>query len=258
MRPNKVRLALKEGKHVFGTMIQEVASPFVVHALANAGYDFVYVDMEHGRFNTETAASLIQTVRLSQMTCLARASDNQYHLMARLMDAGAEGIMVPRLGNRQEVESVINRVRYPPMGGRGLAVARGHNDYQRGEPLAFAEEANRENLVIIQIERREAVDNIEDIITVPGVDVALIGPVDLSVSLGVPTRHDHPLMQEAIDHVVETCRKHKIWVGMHWSNYQALSYWAERGIQLLSASSDLDMLLDSSKEISKNLHACVK
>jgi 2-keto-3-deoxy-L-rhamnonate aldolase RhmA len=249
MRTNSLRSQLGSGKPAIGTMIEEISSPFIVHVLANAGFDFVFVDMEHGRFGQEAAVNLIQTVRLTPMTCLVRVPDNQYHLIARMLDAGAEGIMVPRISTRQEVEAVVQSIRYPPIGQRGLSVTRGHNDYERGEAQTFAAHANRENLVIIQIERRKAVEDIDSLVSVPGVDVALIGPVDLSISLGLPLDYSNPDIINAIQRVVDACQRYQVIAGIHTRNLQALTHWRQRGILMLTASSDLDMVLDSSKAL---------
>lgn len=257
MKPNSLRTRLQAGQPVIGTMIQEVNSPFIVHALANAGFDFVYVDMEHGRFGLESAVDLIQTIRLSNMVPLVRVPDNQYFWIARLMDAGAQGVMIPRVETRQQAEAAVQSVRYPPVGQRGLAVARGHNDYGRQDPLAFSEEANRENLLIIQIESKSAAENVDKIISVPGVDVALIGPGDLSLSLGIPTKMDHPLMVEAVEKVVASCKQHKVIAGLHVGDLKAIKHWSQNGILLLSGSSDLDILLDGSIQLCKSFREAV-
>lgn len=252
MKPNSLRTRLQAGQPVVGTMIQEIASPFVVHAFANAGFDFVYVDMEHGRFDLETAAGLIQAIRLSNMVPLVRVPDNQYHLIARVMDAGAQGVMIPRVETRQQAEVAVQSLRYPPLGQRGLAVARGHNDYKRQDALTFSQEANRENLLIVQIESTRAVDNVDDIISVQGVDVALIGPGDLSLSLGISMKMDDPAMVGAINKVVTACKRHNVVVGLHVGDLKAIRYWSQNGIPLLSGSSDLDILLDGSVQLCKS------
>ena len=258
MRINQLRARLQQGQHVFGTMIQEVSSPFIVHVMKNPGFDFVLVDMEHGKFDLESTGDLLQMIRLTDMTCLVRASDNQYPLMARVLDAGAEGVMVPRISSRQDVEAVIRSVRYPPLGLRGLAVTRGQNDYNRIDGPTFVQHANRENLVIIQIERKEALDNIDDVLSVPGVDVALIGPVDLATSLDIPLNFDHPKMHEAIQKVIDACQRHHVYTGMHAASLEALSYWGKRGILMLSSQSDLDILVDQSKALCKSLRNCIQ
>jgi len=257
MKPNSLRTRLEAGQLVIGTMIQEVNSPFIVHALSNAGFDFVYVDMEHGRFGLESAVDLIQTIRLSNMVPLVRVPDNQYFWIARLMDAGAQGVMVPRVETRDQVEAAIQSFRYPPVGQRGLAVTRGHNDYKRQDSLAFAQEANRENLLIVQIESKSAVENVDQIISVPGVDIALIGPGDLSQSLGISLKMDHPDMLAAIETVVAACKRHNIIAGLHVGDLKAIKHWSQNGIQLLSGSSDLDILLDGSIQLCKSYREAV-
>ena len=252
MKPNLLRTRLLAGQPVVGTMIQEITSPFIVHAFANAGFDFVYVDLEHGRFSLETAASLIQTIRLTQMIPLVRVPDNQYHLIARVLDAGACGVMIPRVEKREQAENAVQAVRYPPLGQRGLAVARGHNDYRRQNSLTFSEEANRENLVIVQIESKAAVESVDEIVSVPGVDVALVGPGDLSQSLGITLKMDDPTMVAAIEKVVAACKKHNVVVGLHVGDLKAIKHWSQNGILLLSGSSDLDILLDGSIQLCKS------
>lgn len=246
MRPNKVRAVLAEGGTVFGTMIGEVRSSSIAIIFANAGFDFVFIDMEHGAFSLETAADLLRTARLTGMTALVRAPDAQYHLIARLMDAGAEGVMVPRVETRQAVEQVVKAVRYPPAGERGLSTSKGHNDFRSAPSLEFTRQANRENLVILQIERREAIDHIDDLFSVPGVDAAIIGPIDLSVSLGVPTDFSHPAMLEAIGKVVDAGRRHDIWVGMHTGGMGPLVDWHKKGMRLITWSTDIEMLNSAS------------
>lgn len=257
MKPNSLRTRLLNGTPVIGTMIQEITSPFIVHAFANAGFDFVYVDMEHGRFNLETAAALIQTIRLTEMVPLVRVPDNQYPLIARVLDAGAQGVMIPRVETPEQAERAVQAVRYPPIGQRGLAVARGHNDYKRQDPIAFAEEANRENLVIVQIESKAAVECVEEIVSVPGVDIALVGPGDLSQSLGISMKMEHPEIVAAVEKVVSACKKHKVITGLHVGDLKALRYWSQNGILLLSGSSDLDILIDGSIQLGKSYRESV-
>lgn len=257
MRENPIRKKLSAGTPAMGIMIQEISSPFIVHTLANAGFDFVYVDMEHGRFGLESVIDMLQVLRLSPVTPFVRVPDNQYHFIARLMDAGAEGVMIPRVESREQVRAALEALRYPPLGQRGLAVARGHNDYRRQNMLEFAEQANRENLLIVQIESTAAVEKVDEIVSTPGVDVALIGPGDLSLSLGITMKMDHPKMLEAIGKVVASCQRHKVEVGLHVGDLNALSYWRARGIHLLSGSSDLDILLDGAMALGKSMRESI-
>ena len=113
MRNNRLRAILNEGKSAYGTMIQELTSTVVPIILASAGYDFAFIDMEHGPFSLESATELIRTLRLTGLTPLVRVPDGQYHLIARVLDAGAEGIMVPRVETREQVEYIVACAQIP-------------------------------------------------------------------------------------------------------------------------------------------------
>jgi 2-keto-3-deoxy-L-rhamnonate aldolase RhmA len=246
MRTNQVRTKLDNGQPVFGIMIHEFRSPSIMTILANAGYDFVFVDMEHGTYDFETAAILIQAARAVGLTPLARATQGYYPLMSRLLDSGAEGIMAPRINTRDEVEYVVNCIRYPPQGKRGLSVARGHNDYQRADPYTFMAHANQQNLVIIQIETRPSFENIDDLLSVPGVDIALIGPSDLSVAMGLPMDYKNPEFRSVLLAILQACKRHSVHAAIHANNIPGILDLYRNGLLMLSAGSDLDFIIDSS------------
>lgn len=242
MRPNNLRAILSTGKPAFGTMIQELTSTVVPILLANAGYDFAFIDMEHGPFSLESATELIRTLRLTGLTPLVRVPDGQYHLISRVMDAGAEGFMVPRVETREQVEYIVSCAKYPPLGKRGCSIAKGHNDFQRSELYEFTETMNRENLVILQIERKEAVEHIDELLSVPGVDIAIIGPKDLALSIGRPEDFNDPETQAAIAKVVESGQRHGVHIGLHTAQISTLLDWYQKGMRLLTWSTDIDML----------------
>lgn len=248
MRPNKVRATLQQGKPIFGTMIQEIRTPAIAMILANAGFDFVFLDMEHGAFSIETAADLIKTIRLTGMTPLVRVPDAQYHLIARILDAGAQGTMIPRVETREQVEYIVRCAKYPPVGKRGCSINKGHNDYQKADLYEFTRHSNRENLVILQIERKQAVENIDALLSVPGVDVALIGPNDLALSLGTPMDFGNNELKAAIGKVVQACHRHGVVSGMHTGNMDALTEWHKQGMLMLTYSSDIEMLTTASTQ----------
>ena len=241
MHDNRMRATLEKGCPVFGTMIQGMRSPAGVMIVANAGFDFVFLDMEHGTFNLETTENLIQIARLAGLTPIVRVPDGLYHLIASILDAGAEGVMVPRVENKEQVEFVVNCVKYPPQGKRGCSVAKGHNGYRAGELHAFTRHANAQTMVIAQIESEQAVAEIDAILSVPGVDVALVGPNDLALSLGVPMDLREPAMMAAIGTVVSACQRHDRYSGIHADDTATLLEWFARGMRVLTFSNDLAM-----------------
>ena len=159
MKDNVLKRSLDDGKVVIGTMLQELRTPAIPLLLADVGFDFLFIDMEHGAHNMETVADLLKIIRLTGMTPLVRVPDLQYHLIARCLDAGAQGIMVPRIETREQVEEIVKYVKYPPLGVRGCSINKGHNDYKAEALIPFVQKANKENFVIVQIERKKAIDN---------------------------------------------------------------------------------------------------
>jgi len=129
MRPNALRERLRQGKPVYGTMIQAVPLPAIGQIMALAGCDFLFFDMEHGPFNMETIATMVQVARLAGVTPLVRVPNDEYHLMVRPLDAGAQGIMIPRVETKAQVERIVESALFPPKGKRGCSVAKGHNDF---------------------------------------------------------------------------------------------------------------------------------
>ena len=229
-------------------MIQELRSLAVPIILANAGFDFVFLDMEHGTFNIETMADLVKVIRLTGMTPLVRVPDGQYHVIAPVLDAGAQGIMVPRVETEDQVEHVVSCAKYPPLGKRGCSVAKGHNEYQNADIHEFTDHSNHETLIIIQIERREAVDTIDKLISVSGVDVALIGPNDLALSLGVPMDFEHTELRAAIGKMLESCQRRGVATGIHAGNAAVLIEWYRRGMSMLTYSNDIEMLTTAGRQ----------
>jgi 2-dehydro-3-deoxyglucarate aldolase/4-hydroxy-2-oxoheptanedioate aldolase len=247
VRKNALRQALQEGKTVFGTMLQEVRSPGVVELMATAGFDFLFIDMEHGAFNLETVADHIKVARLAGLTPLVRVPDDEYHLVARALDAGAQGIMVPRVESREQVERIVPWTKFPGDGCRGCSTLKGHSDY-RPEPLQeFTRHMNRENMLILQIERKAAIDDIDGLLSVPGVDAAIVGPNDLALSLGIDQDLADPLMSESIGRVVNACQRQGIPSGMHVGNLKALTEWMSKGMRFIVYSTDLNFLLNGAQ-----------
>ena len=239
MKTNQLRALLAQGKAAYGTMIQEVRNPSVAQIMAQAGCDFLFFDCEHGPFSLETVADLVRVARLSGVTPLVRVPDAQYHLIARTLDLGAQGFMVPRVETRAQVEYIVESALYPPLGKRGCSVNKGHNDFQAENEWLFTETANRENLIILQIERARAVEDIDDLLAVPGVGAALIGPNDLALSLGVRAADQLAALEEPIQRVLDACLARGLPCGIHVGDLQWLARWQQRGMQLICYSSDL-------------------
>jgi len=250
---NRVKQALRNGQAVIGTMIVEIRQPAVVQLLANAGFDFVIIDNEHGAFNLETIADLTRLAVHLGLTPIVRVPDLTYAYIAQSLDAGAQGIMAPRISNAAQVREVLQIMKYPPVGSRGNALSRGYTQFKSGSVGQAMAEANEETLLIVQIETQGAIEAITEIVATPGVDVALIGPNDLSIALGVAGQMEHPLLQAAIQKTIDACQQYGVTPALHINDVRLSAYWAERGMRLLSLSSEVGFMVKAGTEAVQTL-----
>src|SRR5262245_11655299 len=257
MRTNPVKRALAAGKAVIGTEISRLRSPDVPRLLAAGGFDFVFIDNEHAAFTLETVADMIATARATGIVPIVRVSQAEYTLVPRTLDQGAQGIIVPRVNDPQQVRDIVSWMRFPPMGIRGFADTAAQTDHQRVSAKEFIAAGNTENLCVIQIERQQAVENVDAMLAVPGVDVACLGCMDLSVDLGVPGEIDHPSMVAAIERVLAAGRKHGVAVGIISPQLDAVTKWMQAGMRFVSYSTETLLLQEISAVTVQKLRAVV-
>jgi 2-keto-3-deoxy-L-rhamnonate aldolase RhmA len=237
-----IRAKLGRKGTVIGTMLVEVRQPSVMRMLANAGFDFVIIDNEHGPFSVETLADLSRAARDAGLTPVVRVPEATYGHITQALDGGAQAIMLPRVTGRAQVEECLACMKYPPLGRRGAVLGRGHTDFRVG-PLADTLAAfNRETFLVVQIETAEAVERLDDILSVPGVDAALIGPTDLSLALGVPGRMDDPILIGAIERTMAACAVHQVVPAIHTNDVAMTAGWTRRGMRMVSINSEVGLL----------------
>jgi len=191
-------------------------------------------------------ADLIGTTRLCGITPIVRVPDLRYGDIARLLDAGAQGVMIPRIDTADQVEEAIRHIKYPPRGDRGAASVRGATDYHEVPPRELISHMNNETLVIIQIERAQAISNLDAIASVPGVDVLLVGPYDLAIALDAPSTTD-PIVIAAMDQVIAAGQRHGVTTGTHASDPAILKGWHAKGMNMMLCGSDLRFLQNGAK-----------
>jgi 2-keto-3-deoxy-L-rhamnonate aldolase RhmA len=206
MPDNVISRAIAERGVAVGAMLYEFATPRVMRILAAAGVDFALFDLEHTAWDAGTLRTLYATGLGTGVYPITRVVRAQYTLIASALDAGSRGIMAPMLESADEARLLVESAKYPPLGKRGFGVIM--SDELEGGPAAMTERANRENLVIAQIESPAGIENADSIVSVPGVDAAWLGQFDLSLALGIPGEFDDPLFTEAVDHLLDVCRRH--------------------------------------------------
>jgi 2-keto-3-deoxy-L-rhamnonate aldolase RhmA len=242
-----LRKRILAGECVYGMMIRQARDPGAPAIFAAAGFDFVFIDMEHGNYSMETVADLIRGAKSAGIATIIRVPHLETHFISRVLDAGAEGIMVPMTSTRQKAEEIIRFSKYAPLGQRGFGAQLGQTDYKPLKVSEFMKEANENTLIVAQIETREAIENIEAILDVEGIDVGLIGPNDLSISMGIPDQMGSEIITKAIDKVVESAKKKGKASGIHIGNIEALKKWRTKGMTVLAFSTDIGFMYNASK-----------
>ena len=250
-----LRKKVLAGEYVYGMMIRQGRDPGTPAIFAAAGYDFIFIDMEHGNYSMETVADLIRGCKSVDVAPVIRVPHLETHFISRVLDAGAEGIMVPMTSQREQAERIVKYSKYTPLGMRGFGNQTGQTDYKGVKTLEFMKEANEHTLIIAQIETKEAIDRVEEILDVNGIDVALIGPNDLSISLGVPDQMESDVMKQAIGRVVEAAKKKGKSSGIHVGNVSMVRNWRSKGMNVLAYSTDIAFMYSASKSALDQLKA---
>ena len=242
MRLLKQRLQNKE--LTIGSWIT-IGNSTIAEILANAEYDWLVVDLEHTTISLEQAGELIRTIELSGVSSLVRPTSNNEDQIKRVMDAGAQGIVVPMVKSVEDARLAVAATRYPPLGirGVGLARAQGYGSFFQ-KYLSWQSDIDSGPVVIVQIEHVDAVANLEKILNVEGVDAFIIGPYDLSCSMGIPGEFDHPKFKQIIENIIEIGRKTSAVSGIHIvePDIKKLSEAIKAGHKFIAYSVDIRML----------------
>jgi len=228
-------------------MIRQARDPGAPAIFAAAGYDFAFIDMEHGNYSMETVADLIRGAKSVGIATIIRVPHLETYFISRVLDAGADGIMVPMTSTKEQAERIVRYSKYAPLGQRGFGGQLGHTDYRPVKAAEFMKEVNEGTLIVAQIETKEAIENIDAILSVDGIDVGLIGPNDLSISLGIPDQLNSEMINHAIEKVVEVARKRKKASGIHIGNIESIRKWRTKGMTVLAYSADIAFMYNASK-----------
>lgn len=243
MQHINLRTKLRAGEPVFGSWINS-DSPVIAELMAATGFDFLCVDAEHSAVDLPQTQALFQAIASGNPDCAAfvRLHGVDYALVKRFMDAGARGVIAPLVRTREEATLLVEAVKYPPEGNRGVGFCRA-NRYGMDLKGEFAR-ANDASVVAVQIEHIDAVDNIEAILGVPGIDVAFIGPYDLSASMGLTAEFDHPDFLAAKSRVLAACARAGVAAGLHVvaPDPRQVADAVDAGYRLIAYSLDITIL----------------
>ncbi|MEP7361964.1 MAG: aldolase/citrate lyase family protein [Acidobacteriota bacterium] len=238
MKPNRLQQVVAEGRVPIGHMVWEFKSRGVAQIVANAGADFVFIDMEHSGFDNETVADLIGWFKATTVAPIVRIPQTMYHFIARAMDVGALGIMNPTVETAAQAKELVDAVKYAPAGKRGVGIGTAHTDWAGVDPATYFEYANRNTTVIAQIESVTAMENLESIAATPGVDILWMGHYDLSQSMGIPGQFTDPRFVEAFRRVPAVAKAHGKLAGVQPPNMAVAEEWIAAGYDVISCGAD--------------------
>jgi 2-keto-3-deoxy-L-rhamnonate aldolase RhmA len=206
MRANSLKAKLRDGRRVVGVLLT-IQSAELVELFGHLGYDFVFLDAQHGGLTVESARELIRAAELTGMTPLVRVPRNDPSVILEYLDVGAGGIIVANVATRAAAEAAVQAIKYPPRGTRGASTMSRAAFYGVTQsPAEYLRRANEETMFLPIIEDREALDVLPDVVSVDGVDVVLVGPADLALSMGVPGGWSDPRVQAEVDRIARAAR----------------------------------------------------
>lgn len=248
---------LKNNELTIGSWIM-MGSPMSVEVMALAGFEWLVVDIEHTSIDLPTAENLIRTIQSHGINALVRVSKNEEVVIKRILDMGADGIIVPMVCSKEDAIAAVNFTKYPPVGTRGVGLYRASGYGTTFEQ--YKKWVNEELVIIAQIEHIDGVNNLDEILEVEGIDATIIGPYDLSGSLGFPGEFEKEKVRESIQKVLDKCKAKNFPSGFHVvdTNPDALKLKIDQGCTFLAYGIDYFFMRDSAMSGMKKIKESLK
>jgi 2-keto-3-deoxy-L-rhamnonate aldolase RhmA len=253
-KTNRFKTKLEKREFTLGSWIT-LGHPSVAEIMVDAGYEWLTVDMEHSAITLHQAQQLVQIIELGGVVPLVRVGINDANLIKRVMDAGAYGVIVPMVNTKEDARKAVYSVKYPPLGTRGVGLARAQG---YGQDFPEYKDWNNENsVVIVQIEHIKGVENMKEILTTEGVDGFIIGPYDLSGSLKVPGQFDHPDVVQALKEVQRISKELDALAGFHYvpTDTEGVIQKMNEGYRFIAHSLDILFLGDGCRTSIKDIRS---
>lgn len=251
-----LRDKIKAGDLVTGTMVHEFACPAMVPVLADAGFDFIIIDHEHGPASYQDIQDMVIAAKSYDLDIIVRSTRNDYEYMAKVLDMGADGLLIPHVDTPAEAHNVVKCTKYPPAGDR----SHGMRHYlSKFGPCANTAEyikvANEQTSIFVQAESPVAAKNIDAIISSPWVDGVIVGPSDFTMSMGIIGQYDNPQFLAHCDAILAACLKAKKHFGIHWSKLDVAMAWKKKGSNIMLFGSATNLLREKASEVAGRLRS---
>jgi len=240
--------------------IMDSRSGAAVEMFHETGYDVLLIDREHTALNSETILEHIRMARALDLPCMVRVADSSYHELCRFLDQAPDGVFVPRIRSRADVEAVVKTVKYPPLGLRGLGGSTCPAGRYMGWPHVSdqVEALNRDVVLGIQIETAEALADLDGILSVPGVDIAVVGNDDLSLGMGIVGQLDSPAYIQAVMKIIAACKKYNVLPGIACGDPPKMKFWMEHGMRMFWSAADVCAMWAGVRDQMKAIRAVIK
>jgi 4-hydroxy-2-oxoheptanedioate aldolase len=251
---NPARERLRKGELSLGIGLRQARTVDIAAAMASCGFDWLFIDLEHGTMPLDTAVQISLAALTAGITPVVRVPSRQYALATRALDGGALGIVMPHVDSAEEARSIVGHLKYPPLGHRSMAGAMALFGFRAVPTGEAAKTMNDESLIVVMLETPQAIAEAEAIAAVEGVDVLLVGTNDLMMEMGFPGQFGHAEVARAYDKVIAACRKHRKWPGMGGVyTEELLAKYVAMGMRVIIAGNDLGMLMAGASQRAKFL-----
>lgn len=245
-------------QYIVGTMLSEITTPNIVRILASVGFEYIIIDCEHGYFDYSQVANIIGMCNGIGLPVIIRIPTITRECITKYMDMGANGILVPMTNTSEDVKNVVKWAKYYPLGRRGVSTTRAHTNYNLRSLSDYIENANKNNIILVQIETKEGVSNINEIVKVDGIDGIIVGPNDMAADYGTPGNFNTPEMESSINIVIQAAEKANKVSGIITSNTSFIEACRKKGMTIFSCNSEVGMIIKAGKDIINDLEKMLK
>jgi len=244
-----VKTKLKKGEQLLGTMVVLFDHPEIAKIIKVCGFDYFIIDCEHGTFDYTSVARMLTVARESGICGMVRIPELRREVVQKYMDMGAGGLLLPNVETAEQARLFVDLAKYAPLGNRGVQLLRGHSGFEKiANPAEYMKKTNNETILMVQIESPVGVQNIDDLLAVDGIDAAFIGPNDLSQSMGIMGRFEHPDFVAALDKIIAAAKKKQKFSGAHFQTVNALMPWIAKGMTLNLWANETLMMMNAAKD----------
>lgn len=253
MKTNPLREKIDSGGPFFGLFVSELYTPWLGTILDAAHYDFCIFDMEHGAFAPPQISAMIAGFSGSRCTPIVRIPGVRREIVLTVMDLGVAGIMVPGVETADEVRRCVEVMKYPPLGSRGLSFSRPHSSFDSPDRDEYLRKANERTLLVVQIETGRALDHLDEILAVPGLDAVFVGCADLSLAMGVPNDPSQGPLREALERVLKAATARNIVVGANLASPSLVEDLLPLGMRMITCTTDTKGFLEGISRPLRNM-----